>query len=191
MLGPLLFVIYINDLPDAVQNFAYLFADDTKLFSKITNGDDVRRLQQDLDKLQDWSADWLLNFHPDKCKLLTLGLRKTVSEYHLISKSAKYDLEYVTNMKDLGIVIDSNLNFEAHMHETINKANQTMGMIRRAFISIDESMFVCLFKAFVRPQLEYANAVWSPYKVKDINAVENVQRRATKLIPSLKELTYK
>ena len=64
----LLFVIYINDLPDAVDSYAYLFADDTKLFSKITK-EDVISLQRDLNILQDWSANWLLNFHPDKCKL--------------------------------------------------------------------------------------------------------------------------
>ena len=97
-------------------------------------------------------------------KILSLGVRKVDSRYHLISKGIKYDLECVTSMKDLGVVIDSDLNFEEHMHEKIKKANQTMGMIRRAFTFIDEDMFVCLFKAFVRPQLEYANAVWNPYK---------------------------
>ena len=93
-------------------------------------------------------------------------------------------------MKDLGVVIDSNMNFKAHMHEKINKANQTMGMIRHSFISMNESIFVCLFKAFTRPQIEYANFVWSPFKLKNMNAIENVQRGATELIPSLKELTY-
>ena len=93
-------------------------------------------------------------------------------------------------MKDLGVTIDSQLNFEVHMHEKINKANQMMGMIRRAFTFIDEDMFLCLFKAFVRPQLEYANAIWNPYKAKGINAIENVQRRATKLIPSLQKMSY-
>ena len=90
----------------------------------------------------------------------------------------------------LGVVIAYSLNFELHMNEKINKANQTMGMIRRAFTFLDEDMFVCLFKAFVRPQLEYAYREWNPYKAKDINAVENVQRRATKLIPSLNAMTY-
>ena len=190
VLGPLLFVLYINDLPDAVDSYAYLFADDTKLFSEITNRNDMEILQQDLDKLQDWSSNWLLNFHPDKCKLLTIGTRALDSGYHLVASGVKHDLECVTNMKDLGVVIDSSLNFEIHMQEKINKANQTMGMIRRAFTFLDEDIFVCLFKAFVRPQLEYANAVWNPHKAKDINAVENVQRRATKLIPSLTTMTY-
>ena len=74
--------------------------------------------------------------------------------------------------------------------EKINKANQTMGMIRCAFTFMDEDMFVYLFKAFVHSLLEYANAVWNPHKAKDINAVESLQRRATKLIPNLKDLTY-
>ena len=65
-----------------------------------------------------------------------------------------------------------------------------MGMIRRVFTHLDKEMFLCLFKAFVRPQLKYANAAWSPHRVKDITAIENVQRRATKLIAGLKELSY-
>ena len=100
-----------------------------------------------------------------------------------------YDLE-VEEIKDLGVTIDSKLNFESHILTKIKKANQTMGMIRRAFTHLDSDMFLCLFKAFVRPQLEYANAAWSPYKVKDVTAIENVQRRATKLIPGLSQLSY-
>ena len=93
-------------------------------------------------------------------------------------------------MKDLGVTIDSNLIFESHIQIKVNKANQTMGMIRRAFTHLDNDTFLCLFKAFVRPQLEYANAAWSPYKVKDITAIENVQRRATKQVPGLRDLSY-
>ena len=171
---PLLFVLYINDLPDSVNSLAYLFADDTKLFNQITKLVDVDALQGDLDALQQWSTDWLLNFHPDKCKLLTIGNRKINSGYHLTSKNTVYDLECVEEIKGLGVTIDSKLNFESHILTKIKKANQTMGMIRRAFTHLDSDMFLCLFKAFVRPQLEYANAAWSPYKVKDVTAIENV-----------------
>ena len=104
-----------------------------------------------------------------------LGTLKLESEYHIISKNIKHELECVDSMKDLGVVIDSCLNFETQLQEKINKANQTMGMIRCAFTFMDEDMFVCLFKAGVRPQFE------SP--------VESVHRRATKLISNLKNLT--
>ena len=100
-----------------------------------------------------------------------------------------YDLECVEEMEELGVTIDSKLNFESNILTKIKKANQTMGMIRRAFTHLDSEMFLCLFKAFVRPQLEYANAAWSR-ACKDVIAIENVQRRATKLIPGLSQLSY-
>ena len=123
-------------------------------------------------------------------KLLTIGSRKVNTSYHLTSNDKVYELECVNEMKDLGVTIDSNLSFESHIQIKVNKANQTMGMIRRAFTHLDNDTFLCLFKAFVRPQLEYANAAWSPYKVKDITAIENVQRRATKQVPGLRDLPY-
>ena len=73
ILGPILFVLFINDLPDCVSSDSLLFADDTKIFSEITCDHDSLQLQNDLNSLQSWSDKWLLNFHPDKCKVLTLG----------------------------------------------------------------------------------------------------------------------
>ena len=93
-------------------------------------------------------------------------------------------------MKDLGVTIDASLSFESHIQDKINKANRTAGMIRRAFITMDEEVFLCLFKAFVRPHLEYANAVWNPHKRKDVTALENVQRRSTRMIPTLNKMSY-
>ena len=76
------------------------------------------------------------------------------------------------------------------MQQQINKANSIMGLIRRTYTYLDEQSFKYLFQALLRPHLEYAAAVWSPYKSSDIENIENVQRRATKLIPSLKNLEY-
>lgn len=99
-------------------------------------------------------------------------------------------MEKVSSEKDLGVVLDTNLSFSGHLAEKINKANKIVGLIRRTFVALDESIFKSLFIAIVRPILEYANQVWSPYLIKDIDAVENVQGRATRLIPSLKHLRY-
>ena len=84
--------------------------------------------------------------------------------------------------------MDNKLNFEEHMNEKINKANSIMGLIRRTFTHLDETTFLLLYKALVRPHLEYANAVWNPYKMKHVMALENVQRRATKQIPGFKNM---
>ena len=92
--------------------------------------------------------------------------------------------------KDLGVTIDSELSFEAHMDDKINKANGILGLIRRTFTYLDKDILLTLYKALVRPHLEYANTLWKPRAKKYIKSIENVQIRATGLIPELKHLPY-
>ena len=189
VLGPLLFVIYINDLPECVTSDLYLFADDTKILKHITSEEDALRLQSDIDSLEKWSQKWLLRFHPEKCHVLTLG------EFYNIRHTQRYtlngqELEHVFDEKDLGVKIDSALRFEEHISEKVKKANAMVGLIRRSFSFLDCDLFKRLFTTFVRPHLEYAQAVWSPYLQKHINMLENVQIRATKLVDGLHKLNY-
>ena len=100
------------------------------------------------------------------------------------------DIEWTEEDKDTGVVIDDKLAFSDHLAEKINKANKIVGLIRRTFVHLEPEIFKILFTALVRPHLEYANQVWCPHLVKDIEAVKNVQRRATKLVPRLKDLSY-
>ena len=194
VLGPILFVIFINDLPNSVSSTTYLFADDTKLYRNIKVEDDRTILQEDLDSLFDWSAQWLLKFHPDKCKVLKIrNKRKVVDDRSYTMKTYEgsvTSLEIVEGEKDIGVNVDSHLTFEKHMATQINKANQMVGIIRRSFKYMDYATFALLFKALVRPHLEYANSVWCPYRKKNIDAIENVQRRATKMLPNLSTLSY-
>ena len=99
-------------------------------------------------------------------------------------------LRNVKQEKDIGVIVDDQLKFEDHIYEKVKKANNMMGLIRRSFIHLDKEMFLNLYKALVRPHLEYANVIWHPTKIKDITAIENVQRWATKYLPSLKDLSY-
>ena len=100
------------------------------------------------------------------------------------------ELRQVRQEKDIGVIVDHQLKFENHMQEKVKKANNITGFIRRTFVYLDEGTFSKLFKALVRPHLEYANTAWYPTKIKDIIAIENVQRQATKYLPTLKELSY-
>ena len=191
VLGPLLFVIYINDLPENVKSDVYMFADDTKIFRTIKTSEDNTKLQRDLEKLQTWSENWQLKFHPHKCKVMTVGKAQNYSyRYHMKEEEKEVNLHHVEFEKDIGLVVDRKLNFEKHISEKVNKANSIVGLIRRTYEYLDEESFLLLYKALVRPHIEYANACWSPYKRKDIDEVENVQRRATRLIPSLRHLDY-
>ena len=188
VLGPLLFVLFINDLPEAAKHGSevYMYADDTKVYREIKENDDCDRLQQDLDGLLGWTDKWMLDFHPDKCKYMRIG-RSAIEEkrYRVHNNISKTETG-----KDIGVIIDNKLKFSEHLSEKINKANKIVGLIRRTFVYLDSPMFKSLYTALVRPHLEYANQVWCPHLIKDIEAVENVQRRATKQLSELKDLPY-
>ena len=141
------------------------------------------------------SSKWLLSFHPDKCKSMTVSKFDTNhhNKYTLKSSNpneASKQLIHSTKEQDLGVIFDNNLNFDTHVYNQINKANKLLGMIRRSFVNLNETILLPLFKAIVRPHLEYAAPVWSPSKVKLIEDIERVQRRATKLLPTISHLSY-
>ena len=111
--------------------------------------------------------------------------------YHLYDNEGReVELDRSEGEKDIGVLVDEHLNFSRHIQQQVNKANSIMGLIRRTYTYLDEQSFRYLFQALVRPHLEYAAAVWSPYKVRDVENIENVQRMATKLVPTLKSLDY-
>ena len=195
VLGPTLFVLYINDLPDSIQNnsTAVMFADDTKLFARTDTSKDKEKLQEDLDCVCKWSSLWLLKFHTDKCKVLSLGykLDETPPTFNMVTNSEDgVKLEATTCEKDIGVHVDDNLSFKDHIYNRIKKANAVMGIIRRTFDYLDQNMFLQHFKSLVRLLIETPVAVWAPYKKTDIAELERVQRRATKQVPDLKHLEY-
>ena len=187
VLGPLLFVVYINDLPDVIDNQSslYMFADDTKLFREITTVQDNDTLQIDIDEMNDWSLEWQMFYHPDKCHVMKLGTRAAseLRDMFVPYELGGHALDVVTSETDLGVTIDCGLTFEKHVAGKCTKANQLLGIIRRTFMHIDRQMFLNLYKAMVRPHLEYANQVWSNRSKKHVEMVEKVQMRATKLVP--------
>lgn len=167
ILGPLLFIIYINDLVDSCSNGSelYLYADDAKLFRHILSDLDRGLLQRDLDNLSDWTEKWLLKLNVNKCKYMSYE-RSSHSDTSLNQYTiGGVNLECVEVMKDLGVKFDSKLKFTDHINEKINKAYGVLGLIKRNFQYLSEKCFVTLYKAMVRSHLEYAQAVWSPHLV--------------------------
>jgi len=191
VLGPVLFVIYINTLPDVIKHSAlFLFADDTKVFKDVLTKEDSEALQQDLDAMWDWSGKSLLKFHPDKCKSMSLSKSHTKEIRTYSMGNGTHKLSVASSEKDIGVTVDSHLSFEEHIQAKVNKANSTMAVIRKTYSHLDEKSFLLLYKAIVRPHLEYANAVWAPHLKKHVDSIENVQRRATRQIVGLKDKTY-
>lgn len=195
VLGPVLFVLYINDLPSVVTNQSRLFADDTKVFTRSDITGATESLQNDLTKLEEWSEQWQLKFHPQKCHVLKLGSKKSDGVYKMsgineMGETTDLVLAECEFEKDLGVYIDNSLCFRQHVATSTTKANRMMGIIRRSFDFLTVSMFLYLFKALVRPVLEYGHSVWQPHHKMLCQEVENVQRRATKLLPCLQNKSY-
>ena len=170
----------------------YLYADDLKVFNEISSDEDVDKLQCDLDRLYDWTQYSLLKFHPDKC----VAMRLTPSKSRKLPLNLCYSmdetrLKTVEREKDLGLIFDNTLSFEDHINSKVSKSNSLVGMLRRSFVHFDKEMFKQLFVSIVRPHIEYGAAVWNPSSKKMITSIENVQRRASKLVPGLGDKTYK
>jgi hypothetical protein len=186
VLGPLLFLIYINDIDDSVCSNLLKFADDTKVFSVVPTKNDIDRLQQDLLNLCNWSQDWLMLFNVDKCKVMHIGLNNSKANYEM---NGKY-LEEVTEERDLGVIFQNDLKCSRQCLKAVNTANKVLGMIKRSFSVRDKDVILQLYKSLVRPHLEYSIQAWRPHFQKDIDLIEGVQRRATKLISDLKDKSY-
>jgi hypothetical protein len=187
ILGPTLFTIFINDISDDIQSFCRIFADDTKVFNTVKNNS---ILQEDLDRLQGWSEKWNLYFNASKCNVLHMGRKNPSCKYVLETNGSKVEINKCNQEKDLGVIFDSKLTFDAHIQSCISKANRMLGIIKRTFTYLDKESFLYLYKALVRPHLEYANAIWAPKFKRQSAAIERVQRRATKLLVDIKEWTY-
>lgn len=192
VLGPVLFVVFINDLPEVVKSGVALFADDTKIFRQIESEQDCELLQQDLDALQTWSDEWQLKFHPDKCKNLRVGKDHPNNDYYMVNMDTgiRQPLQVTHLEKDLGVYTDDQLRFSDHIQKTVVKANRVLGIIRRSYKYLDKDSLLLLYKGLVRPILEYGENVWSPHLLGDISIIEAVQRRATRLIPNFKDMSY-
>ena len=128
----------------------------------------------------------------EKCKILSIkGNADCNFNYCFNTCKESFVLEKVEYIKDLGVVIENDLSFDMHISEKVNKAFQMLGIINRNFIDVDVKTFMLLYKSMVRSHLEFAGSVWSPYKMTQIRNLEKVQKRATKLVRSCKNLPYK
>ena len=140
----------------------------------------------------DWSEKWSLKLNTNKCKVLHLSKSENLNKqnYYMMNPDGPITLEVVEQEKDLGVYIESNLSFEAHVNKAVLSANKMTGVIKRNFKYMGEEIFLNLYKTLVRPHLEYSSVVWDPITLRDQRRIEGVQRRATKLIPNMEELNY-
>ena len=193
VLGPILFIIFINEISELLISINELYADDTKLMREIKSESDASILQGDIDKIVDWTRKWLMRLNENKCKVMYIGGERDKNIFTIESYDGctRTNLIETTLERDLGIMIADDLKWKQHVMYCANKANKILGMLSRTFEYRDLELIKSLYTTFVRPHLEFAVAVWSPYLKGDIDILERVQRRATKLVPCLKKLDYK
>ena len=156
VLGPILFLIYINDLEDDISSKVLKFTDDTKLFRKVTNDTDKQSLQDDLDKLVKWSEKWqmLLNFGKGKC--IHIGHGNMDEEY----KMGDVVQGRTTQEKDLGVTFSADMKVSGQCGIAVSIGNQILGLIRRTIMYKEKQLIIPLCEAIVRPHLEYCIQAW-------------------------------
>ena len=179
VLAPLLFLIYINDLPLHVSNKVRLYADDVILYSYIYSMDDCYKLQKDLDSLTMWSNKWQMFFNPRKCEFLRITNKKNFISftYHINDCS----IQEVTHAKYLGVVLDQHLSWNDHIKKTASKATKVIGFLQRNLYQCPPLVKSNIYKAMVRPIMEYSSTIWDPHTSVNINRVESVQRYAARM----------
>jgi hypothetical protein len=189
VLGPLLFLIFVNDIPQCMNSDILLFADDVKIWRSIKSPEDPNILQNNLNILQAWSENWLLQFNTTKCAVITLSSRSTSGNnvYKLDNKP----LKCVENEKDLGIMLNKTLKPSIQCANAAKNAMSMMRRIKRAFPILSPETFLKIYPTFVRSHLEYGIQAWRPWLIKDKVLLENVQRRSTKLVSGLYEVEFR
>ena len=211
VLGPLLFLIYINDIEQNLTSKIRLFADDSAIYRNINSPNDAKSLQNDIFRLQEWAAKWQMKFNIKKCKILRITRRtknaikfkytmssprshSTITVPPEIQRAAAEilitdppttaftHLEDIQSDKYLGVVLDNRLSFNNHTDEITKKATNLLNLCRRNLHMCHQNIKETAYKAIIRPHLEYASPSWNPYTSRNINKIEAVQRRSARFV---------
>ena len=200
VLGPILFLIFINHLPSFLLNKAKLFADDMKMYLKVRNGstgqllDDLSSCQHDIDILHEVALSWGLKFNLTKS--VVMRFCRGSQDFSSVGSFATYnmngfDLSVEGSSRDLGITIDSSLRFHIHIRQLVAKAWGLANNLLRSTLCRSKDFMWGLFIAHVRPLLEFSSVVWNTGFVGDSRLLESVQRRWTKHVDGIGHLEYR
>ena len=180
VLGPLLFLAFINDLPESVKaSDPRPFADDCLLYKLINCDADAESVQQDLLALEEWERKWQMKFHPEKCQVIHISTNKR-HERHTVYRLHSHTLEAVDSGKYLGLTISDDFSWHRHVDAVAAKASRTLGFLRRNLGQCTREVKSTAYTSLVRPVLEYASPAWDPTSSEGIVKLEKVQRQAAR-----------
>uniref|UniRef100_A0A1I8BSL6 Reverse transcriptase domain-containing protein n=1 Tax=Meloidogyne hapla TaxID=6305 RepID=A0A1I8BSL6_MELHA len=179
VIGPLLFILYINDLPQVIKLPVQirLYADDVKIFLTHQSTLSYLMLQEALNNVHKWSTDWSLHIAPDKSTFIRIGTQKNTYSYHI----GETELTQSFSIQDLGIIIDQNLTFQDHISKIVKSSYFRSYQLLRNIKSTNPKIWAQLFKIYVLPILEYASEIWNPHLKESINKIEKVQKFYTRI----------
>ena len=183
-LGTLFFFIFINHLDSGISSDISNFADDSKIGKIIRSEFDVKDLQGNLDRLNEWVVRWQMEFYIDKFRVMNVGRENPHNRY----STNKVTLNRSECERYLAVQISSDLPPRKKCIEARNRANRVLGFIARSVKSSSTEVILKLYLALVRSHLDYAVQFWSPYYRMDIGLLEAVQRRMTKMIEEIRNL---
>jgi hypothetical protein len=188
LIGPLLFIIYINDLPSVLKHSkCLLYADDAKIYRHTR--DDCHLLQEDLNNVNQWCKDWKLTLNTSKCMVISFTNKRTVNTFDYAIEGSP--LARTDKVNDLGVILVSNLSFKTHISSVVNKSFRMLGFIKRTCYSFkDTKPLIALYKSYVRTNLEYCAVIWSPWQKQHCENIERVQRKFVKYLCFKSALPY-
>ena len=177
VLGPLLFLVLINDLPDRVTSSVRLFADDCLLYRTVTSQSEHQAIQDDLKNLETWAEEWGMRFNAPKCYILPIN---GICPYFYELNGTF--LKQVDNNPYLGLLISKDLKWATHIDYICKKASSTLGFLRRNLRHCPTNCRKTAYISLVRSTLEYGSVVWDPYLKQDIDKLERIQKKAARFI---------
>ena len=182
VLGPLLFLIHINDIVDDIESNMKLFADDVSLFITIDKNEieSSAQINRDLERMKTWAQSWLVSFNPEKSKSLYITLKPNVYPSALYFDN--HQLESEESHKHLGLTFNNNLTWKHHIDDIYLKANKKVSLLSKLKHLLDRQTLQIMYTSFVRPSLEYGNVIWDNCSEMESDRLENIQRRAARIL---------
>jgi len=180
VLGPVLFLVYINDIVADIRSQIRLFADDCLIYRTIRSHEDHMILQEDLNNLSKWADSWKMMFNVSKCSIMQISMahHKSTFAYTMYGDP----LSIATEHRYLGILINDKLSWRPHIDQLCHKANQLLGFLQRNLRGCSRSLKEHSYKQMILPIIEYCSAIWDPHHQNAIHKLEMIQHRAARFV---------